>query len=148
MADSQSKNSNKSIVFRRNIDQYSLGEQGKDAEFLPCPEAKLKELTLSKCKQLFDEQVARTKHDYKFSTAKDPVFNSTRIWKVEDHCRKEHRCDCARTDRSLSMLEQNLKGQYRRAYLDYSRRGKEKCPWKVLSVVNFVALCMLNLGFL
>ena len=50
MADSQSKNSNKSIVFRRNIDQYSLGEQGKDAEFLPCPEAKLKELTLSKCK--------------------------------------------------------------------------------------------------
>ena len=58
--------------------------------------------------QLFDEQVARTKHDYKLSTAKDPVFNSTRIWKVEDHCRKEHRCGCARTDRSLSMLEQNL----------------------------------------
>ena len=23
------------------------------------------------------------------------------------------------------MLERNLKGQYRRAYLDYSRRGKE-----------------------
>ena len=43
------------------------------------------------------------------------------------------------------MLEQNLKGQYRRAYLDYSRRGKEKCPWKVLSVVNFVVL---NLVFL
>ena len=75
--------------------------------------------------QLFDEQVARTKHDYKFSTAKDPVFNSTRIWKVEDHCRKEHRCDCARTDRSPGMLEQNLKGQYRRTYLDYSRRGKD-----------------------
>ena len=46
------------------------------------------------------------------------------------------------------MLEQNLKGQYRRAYLDYSRRGKEKCPWKVLSVVNFVELCTLNLVFL
>ena len=44
------------------------------------------------------------------------------------------------------MPEQNLKGQYRRACLDYSRRGKEKC--KVLNVVNFVALCMLNLVFL
>ena len=39
----------------------------------------LKEPALSKCKQLFDEQVARTKHDNKFSTAKDPVFNSTRV---------------------------------------------------------------------
>ena len=39
----------------------------------------LREPTLSKCKQLFDEQVARTKDDYKFSTAKDPLFNSTRI---------------------------------------------------------------------
>ena len=28
---------------------------------------------------------ARTKDDYKFSTAKDPLFNSTRICKVEDH---------------------------------------------------------------
>ena len=40
---------------------------------------------------------------------KDPLFNSTRICKVDDHCRKEHRCDCARTHRTLSMLEQNLK---------------------------------------
>ena len=48
-------------------------------------------------------------------------------------------------DRNLSMLEQNLKGQYSRAYLDYSRREKKKCPWKVPNVVNFVALCMLNL---
>ena len=88
------------------------------------------------------------KDDYKFSTAKDPLFNSNGFCKVEDHCRQEHRCDCVCTDRNLSMLEQNLKGQYGRAYLDYSRRGKEKCPWKVLSVVNFVALCMLNLVFL
>ena len=44
------------------------------------------------------------------------------------------------------MPEQNLKGQCRKAYLDYSRRGKEKC--KVPNVVNFVALCMLNLVFL
>ena len=29
MADSQSKNSNESIIFRRNIDQYSLGELPK-----------------------------------------------------------------------------------------------------------------------
>ena len=46
------------------------------------------------------------------------------------------------------MLEQNLKGQYRRAYLDYSRHRKENCPWKVLRVVNFAALGMLNLVFL
>ena len=82
----------------------------------------------SNCSELFDEQVARTKDDCKFSTAKDPLFNSTRICKVEDHCRQEHRCDCVRTDPNLSMLEQNLKGQYRRAYLDYSRLEKEKCP--------------------
>ena len=68
---------------------------------------------------------APTEDDYKFSTAKDPLFNSTHICKVGDHCRQEHRCDCVRTDRNLSMLEQNSKGQYRRAHLDYSRRGKE-----------------------
>ena len=70
---------------------------------------------------MFDEQVARTKDDYKFSIAKDPLFNSTGFCKVEDHCRQEHRCDREFTDRNLTMLEQNLKGQYRRAYLDYSR---------------------------
>ena len=43
------------------------------------------------------------------------------------------------------MLEQRLKRAVQNAYLDYSRRGKEKCPWKVLSVVNFVVL---NLVFL
>ena len=66
---------------------------------------------------MFDEQVARTKDsckdDYKFSTAKDPLFNSNHICKVEDHCGQEHRCYCLRTDRNLSMLEKNLKGQYR-----------------------------------
>ena len=109
--------------------------------FLSCPETKLKEPVLNrKSKQLFDEQVAQTKDDYKFSTAKDPLFNSTGFCKVKDHCRQEHRCDCVWTDRNLSMLEQNLKGQHRRAYLDYSRRGKESCPWKVLSLVNFVVL--------
>ena len=46
------------------------------------------------------------------------------------------------------MLEQRLKRAVQKAYLDYSRRGKEKCPWKVLSVVNFVELCTLNLVFL
>ena len=77
-----------------------------------------------------------------FLQQKDPLFNSTGVCKVEDHCRQEHRCDCVRTDRNLSMLEQNVKGQYIRAKLDYSRRGKEKCPRKVQSLVNFVALCM------
>ena len=71
---------------------------------------------------------ARTEDDYKFYTAKDPLFNSTRICKVKDHW-QEHGCDCVRTDRNLGMLEQNSKGQYRRAYLDYSSRGKELiCP--------------------
>ena len=46
------------------------------------------------------------------------------------------------------MLEQRLKRAVQKAYLDYSCRGKEKCPWKVLSVVNFVELCTLNLVFL
>ena len=66
--------------------------------------------------------------DYKFSTVKDPLFNSTRICKVsckvEDHW-QGHGCDCVRTDGNLGMLEQNLKGQYKRAYLDYSHCGKE-----------------------
>ena len=51
---------------------------------------------------------AQTKDDYKCSTAKDPLFNSTRICKVEDHCRLGHRCYCIRTDRNLSMLEQTF----------------------------------------
>ena len=42
----------------------------------------LKDPTFSKCKQLSDEKVARTKYDYTFSTAKDPLFNSNRICKV------------------------------------------------------------------
>ena len=77
-----------------------------------------------------------------FLQQKDPLFNSAGFCKVEDHCRQEHRSDCVRIDRNLSTLEQNVKGQYIRAKLDYSRRGKEKCPRKVLSLVTFVALCM------
>ena len=45
---------------------------------------------------------ARTKDDYKFSTAKDPLFNSTGFCIVEDHCRQEHRCDCVCTESNLS----------------------------------------------
>ena len=71
---------------------------------------------------------ARTKDDFKFSTAKDPLFHSTRICKVsckvEDHW-QEHGCDCVRTDGNLGMLEQNLKRAVQRAYLDYSHCGKE-----------------------
>ena len=58
---------------------------------------------------MFDEQVAGSKDDYKFSTVKDPLFNSTGFCIVEDHCRQDHRCDCVRTDRNLRMLEQRLK---------------------------------------
>ena len=70
------------------------------------------------------------KDDYKFSTAKDPLFNSTGFCMVEDHCRQEHRCDCLCTDRSLSMLEQRLKRAVQKAYLDYSRRGKKEMFFK------------------
>ena len=42
-----------------------------------------------------------------------------------------------------------LKGQYRRlTWIIPVEEKRLKCPWKVLSVVNFVALCMLNLVFL
>ena len=51
----------------------------------------VKEPTLSR-------KCARTKDDYKFSTAKDPLFNSTGFSKVEDHCRQEHRCYYVFTD--------------------------------------------------
>ena len=116
MADSQSKNSNESILFRRKIDQW----RGCNIEAKPL------EPTLSKCKQQFNEQVTWTKDDYNFSAAKEPLFNSTRICKVEKHYRQVQRCDCVRTDRNLSMPDQNLKGQYRRAhYPDYLCRGKE-----------------------
>ena len=37
-----------------------------------------------------DSHAARTKDNYKFSSAKDPLFNSTGFCKVEDHCRQEH----------------------------------------------------------
>ena len=107
-----------------NLPKLSKGRM----QYFSCPEAKLKERTLNrKCKQLFNEQVARTKDDDKFSTAKDPLFNSTGFCMVEDHCRQEHRCDCLCTDRSLSMLEQRLKRAVQKAYLDYSRLGKKKC---------------------
>ena len=152
MADSQRivrvKTRTKAFFFEEiliNIPSENLPKLSKDPELLSCPEAKLKEPKLSrKCKRFFNERLVRTKDNYKFYTAKDPLFNSTGFCKVEDHCRQEHRCDCVCTDRNLSMLEQNLKGQYGRAYLDYSRRGKEKCPWKVPNVVNFVALYMLK----
>ena len=67
-----------------NIPSENLPKLSKERmQYFSCREAKLKEPTLScKCKQLFDEQVARTKDDYKFSTAKDRLFNSTDFCKV------------------------------------------------------------------
>ena len=136
MADSQRivrvKTRTKAFFFEEiliNIPSEKLLKLSKGRmQYFSCPEAKLKERTLNrKCKQLFNEQVARTKDDHKFSTAKDPLFNSTGFCMVEDHCRQEHRCDCLCTDRSLSMLEQRLKRAVQKAYLDYSRRGKKKC---------------------
>ena len=118
MADSQRivrvKTRTKAFFFEEiliNIPSENLPKLSKERmQYFSFPEAKLKEPTLScKCKQLFDEPVARTKDDYKFSTAKDPLFNSTGFCIVEDHCRQEQRCDCVRTDRNLRMLEQRRK---------------------------------------
>ena len=91
MADSQRivrvKTRTKGFFFEEiliNIPSENLPKLSKERmQYFSCREAKLKEPTLScKCKQLFDEQVARTKDDYKFSTAKDRLFNSTDFCKV------------------------------------------------------------------
>ena len=76
-----------------------------------CHALKLKEPTLSrKCKQLFDDsQVVRTKEDYKFSTGKDSLFNSTGFCKVKDHCRQGHRCDCVFTDVETAYMKTRRK---------------------------------------
>ena len=59
---------------------------------------------------MLNEYFARTHdcEDYKFSTAEDPLFNSTRICKLEDPL-QGHRCYRVRTDRNFSMLEEILK---------------------------------------
>ena len=106
MADSQRivrvKTRTKAFFFEEiliNIPSENLPKLSKDPELLSCPEAKLKEPKLSrKCKRFFNERLVRTKDNYKFYTAKDPLFNSTGFCKVEDHCRQEHRCDCVFTD--------------------------------------------------
>ena len=109
-----------------NIPSENLPRLSKERMqyFCPALELKLKSRHSVSARNCSMNRSARTEDDYKFSTAKNPLFNSTHICKVGDHW-QEHRCDCVRTDRNLSMLEQNSKGQYRRAYLDYSRRGKE-----------------------
>lgn len=48
------------------------------------------------------------------------------LCKVVDHW-EEHRCDCVRTERNLSVLEQNLKGQHIRIPGLFPSR-KELCP--------------------
>ena len=53
-----------------NIPSENLSKLSKERMQYFRHALKLKLRTLSKCKQLFDEQVARTKHDYKFSTMK------------------------------------------------------------------------------
>ena len=68
---------------------------------------------------------ARTEDDYQFSTAKNPLFNSTHICKVGDHW-QEHRW----------AVQKGLPGFF-------PSRKRVMSAWKVLSVVNFVhvALC-------
>ena len=60
MAESQSKNKNEGIFFKEILINIRLNLLRKDVVFPQCPEAKLKEPTLNKCKQLSDEKVART----------------------------------------------------------------------------------------
>ena len=122
MADSQSKTRTKALFFEEiliNIPSENLPRLSKKRMQYLCHALNL---------NTQQNRSTRTKDDYKFSTAKDPLFNSTRICKVsckvEDHW-QEHGCDCVPTDGNLGMLEQNLKGQYKRAYLNYSHCAKE-----------------------
>ena len=90
---------------------------------------------------------ASTEDDYQFSTAKDPLFNSTHICKVGDHW-QEHRCDCVRTDRNLKYAGAKLKRAVQKGSPGlFPSRKRVMSAWKVQSVVNFAALCKLNLVF-
>ena len=102
MADSQRivrvKTRTKPFFFEEiliNIPSENLPKLSKERMQYFCHALKLnlrsRHSAASASRQLFDEQVARTKDYYKFSTAKDPVFNSTGFCIVEDHCRQEHR---------------------------------------------------------
>ena len=91
-----------------NIPSENLPRLSKERMqyFCPALKLKLKSRHSASARNCSMNRSAPTEDDYKFSTAKDPLFNSTHICKVGDHW-QEHRCDCVRTDRNLSMLEQN-----------------------------------------
>ena len=60
--------------------------------------------------------------DYSFSTAKEPLFNSTRICKVEKHYRQVQRCDCVGTDRNLSLKKRAVqKGSLPGLFMSWKR---------------------------
>ena len=67
--------------------------------FGPALKLKLKSRRSASARNCSMNRSARTQDYYKFSTAKNPLFNSTHICKVGDHW-QEHRCDCVRTDRN------------------------------------------------
>ena len=84
MADSQNKNSNESIFFEEiliNIPLENLPRLSKERiqYFFHALKLDLKSRHSASASNCSMNRSARTKGDYKFSTAKDPLFNSTRI---------------------------------------------------------------------
>ena len=84
MADSQNKNSNESIFFEEiliNIPLENLPNLSKERMqyFFHALKLDLKSRHSASASNCSMNRSARTKGDYKFSTAKDPLFNSTRI---------------------------------------------------------------------
>ena len=84
MADSQNKNSNESIFFEEiliNIPLENLPRLSKERMqyFFHALKLDLKSRHSASASNCSMNRSARTKGDYKFSTAKDPLFNSTRI---------------------------------------------------------------------
>ena len=84
MADSQNKNSNESIFFEEiliNIPLENLPWLSKERMqyFFHALKLDLKSRHSASASNCSMNRSARTKGDYKFSTAKDPLFNSTRI---------------------------------------------------------------------
>ena len=82
MADSHSKSSNESIFFEEiliNIPSENLPRLSKERMQYFCHAFKLniKSRHLASASNCSMNRSARTKDDYKFSTAKDPLFKST-----------------------------------------------------------------------
>ena len=140
MADSQEKHESKHVPYEEifaDINSENLPKLSKENLQSFCNVLKLKvsgdkkELVqrlepLGKCKQLFDEKVARIQDDYKFSTALDPasIPPPSASWKIIGK-----NTDVAAPIVTESTIKEYQKakyaggkGQYRKAYRLFSSR--------------------------